>query len=149
MEEGYLEWKRGFVRRARGSNFAMREEELGLPPDMSPDTEGIPETVEGPPPRTPGEMADQALPLPGDEPKGAYDNVTAAEHLEGDSHEERISREQPDVLRPDPDHAGRLIEPESGVDQIDTTKEEVAFRAAEPGLSLSSEEEAVRIERES
>jgi hypothetical protein len=127
----------------------MREEELGLPPDMSPDTEGIPDTVEGPPPRSPGEIADQALPLPGDEPKGAYDHVTAAEHVEGDTLDERIRREQPDRLRPDPDHAGRLIEPESGVDQIDVTKEEVAFRAPEPGLSLSSEEEAVRIEGES
>jgi hypothetical protein len=127
----------------------MREEEIGLPPDLSPDTEGIPETVEGPPPRTPGELADQALPLPGDEPKGAYDRVTAAEHREGDTLDERIRREQPDRLRPDPAHPGRLVEPESEVDQIDRTKEEVAFRAPEPGLSLSSEEEAVRIEDDS
>jgi hypothetical protein len=127
----------------------MREEETGLPPDLSPDTEGIPDTIEGPPPRTPGEIADQAFPLPGDEPKGSYDKVTASEQVQGDTLEERSQREQPDRLRPDPGHPGRLIEPESGVDQIDSTKEEVAFRAAEPGLSLSAEEEAVRIEDES
>ncbi len=127
----------------------MREEEMGLPSDLSPDTEGIPDTVEGPPPRTPGELADQALPLPGDEPKGAYDRVTAAEHLEGDTLDQRIRREQPDRVRPDPPHSGRLIEPESEVDQIDVTKEEMATRAAEPGLSLSAEEEAIRVEDES
>ena len=122
---------------------------MGLPPDLSPDTEGIPDTIEGPPPRTPGEMADQALPLPGDEPKGAFDRVTAREHVERETLDERIDREQPDVLRPEPAHAGRLIEPESGVDQMDLTKEEVAFRAAEPGMSLTAEEEAVRLEDES
>ena len=127
----------------------MKDEEIGLPPDLSPDTEGIPETVEGPPPRTPGELADQALTLPGDHSKGAYDRVTAAEHRAGDTLDERIRREQPDRLHPDPDRPGRLVEPESGGDQIDLTKEEVAFRAPEAGLSLSSEEEAVRIEDES
>ena len=127
----------------------MKDGDTGLPPDLSPDTEGIPDTIEGPPPHSPGEIADQALPLPGDAPKGAYDKVTASEQVEGDTLEERVRREQPDRLSADADHPGRLIEPESGVDQIDTTKEEVAFRAAEPGMSLTAEEEAVRIQDES
>jgi uncharacterized protein DUF5709 len=127
----------------------MKEEELGLPEDLSPDYEGIPETVDGPPPRAPGQLADEAFTPPRDEPRAVFGRVTAAEEAEGETLDERLRQEEPDRVRPDPERPGRLIEPESGVDQIDTTAEEVAYRAPEPGLALSAEEEAVRLVEDS
>ena len=45
----------------------------------------------------------------------------------------------------DPENAGRLMAPESGVDELDETSEEVAFQSAEPGQMLTAEEDAVRV----
>ena len=128
--------------------MGMDETELGLPRDLSPDYNGIPDTIEGPPPRTPGEMADQAMAMPGDEPGAVLGRVTALEEREGETLEERIRQEEPDTMGPPSDHPGRLIEPESGVDQLDKTAEEVAFQAPEPGMALTAEEGALRIEDE-
>lgn len=127
----------------------MDESETGLPPDLSPDVAGIPDTVEGPPPRVPGEMADEAMPMPGDKPDASFGRVTAAEEAEGETMDERLDREEPDILHPPADHPGRLVEPESELDQLDKTADEVASQAAEPGMGLTAEEAAVRVESES
>jgi len=126
----------------------MDESDLGLPPDLSPDNHGIPDTIEGPPPRTSGNNADQAMAMPGDEPGPVYGRVTAAEEAEGETLDERIAQEEPEPMAPQPEHSGRLVAPESEIDQLDTTAEEVASRAAEPGMGLTAEEAAVRIHDE-
>ncbi len=127
----------------------MDESELGLPPDLSPDYNGIPDTIEGPPPRTSGKMADQAMAMPGDEPGAVFGRVTAAEQADSETLEERIRQEEPDGIADPQDHPGRLIAPESEIEQLDKTAEEVAFHAAEPGMGLTAEEAAVRIQDES
>lgn len=123
----------------------MNESELGLPPDLSPDYQGIPETVEGPPPGVPGDNADDAFPLPGDHPQGVEGRTTAAEDLEGETLDERLSQEQPDVAQTDPEDSGKLVSPESEVDELGSTAEEVAMQTPEPGTARSAEEDAVRI----
>lgn len=127
----------------------MDETELGLPPDLSPDYNGIPDTIEGPPPLTSGKNVDQAMAMPGDEPGAVYGRVTAAEEAEGETLEERIRQEQPDLATAAPDHPGRLVAPESEIEQLDKTAEEVAYQAVEPGMGLTAEESAVRIQDES
>jgi hypothetical protein len=127
----------------------MDENEMGLPPDMSPDYEGIPDTADDHDPVTPGTMADDAMPMPHDYPSGVTGRVTAAEEAEGETLDERLRQELPDVPQRPPEHAGRLVAPESGVDEMDTTKEEIASLAPETGLALSAEEQAIRVEGES
>lgn len=127
----------------------MDETELGLPRDLSPDHNGIPDTIEGPPPLTSGKNVDQAMAMPGDEPGAVYGRVTAAEEAEGETLEERIRQEQPDLATAAPDHPGRLVAPESEIEQLDKTAEEVAYQAVEPGMGLTAEESAVRIQDES
>ncbi|CAN5850614.1 hypothetical protein BH23ACT12_BH23ACT12_05960 [soil metagenome] len=125
--------------------MTMNESELGLPPDLSPDYQGIPETVDGPPPGVPGDNADDAFPLPLDEPQGVDGRTTASEELEGESLDDRLRREQPEDLQSVPTDAGKLMSPESGVDELDQTADEVAVQTAEPGTARSAEEQAVRI----
>jgi hypothetical protein len=127
----------------------MDENEMGLPPDLSPDYEGIPDTADDHDPVPSGMMADDAMPMPHDYPSGVTGRVTAAEEVEGETLDERLRQELPDVPQRAPEHAGRLVAPESGVDEMDTTKEEVASLAPEPGLALSAEEQAIRVEGES
>jgi hypothetical protein len=123
----------------------MNESELGLPPDLSPDYQGIPESVEGPPPGVPGDNADDAFPLPKDHPQGVEGRTTAAEELEGETLDERLTQEQPDIVQAPPEDSGKLMSPESGVDELDRTAEEVAAQTPEPGTARSAEEDAVRI----
>jgi hypothetical protein len=123
----------------------MNESELGLPPDLSPDYQGIPETVDGPPPGVPGDNADDAFPLPGDSPQVALGRTTSAEEREGETLDERLLQEQPDVVHAGPEDTGKLMSPESGVDELDETAEEVAFQAAEPGTARTAEEDAVHV----
>jgi hypothetical protein len=127
----------------------MSDKEFGLPPDLSPDHEGIPDTADDHDPVTTGMMADDALPMPHDYPSGVTGRVTAAEEMEGESLDERLRQEEPDVPERPRGHAGRLVAPESGVDELDTTKEEVASLAPESGMALSAEEQAVHLENES
>ncbi len=123
----------------------MNESELGLPPDLSPDYQGIPETVDGPPPGVPGDNADDAFPLPADSPQASLGRTTAAEESEGETLDERLRQEQPDVMQAIPEDAGKLMSPESEVDELDETAEEVASQAAEPGTARTAEEDAVRV----
>ncbi|HEX2053650.1 MAG TPA: DUF5709 domain-containing protein [Actinomycetota bacterium] len=129
----------------------MDEDELetGLPPDLSPDYNGIPDTIEASPPFTSGKMVDQAMAMPADEPTAVFGRVTAAEEVAGETLEERLRQEEPDVPERPTHHPGRLIAPESGVDEMDLTKEEVAFQATEAGMGLTAEEAAIHIDDES
>jgi hypothetical protein len=127
----------------------MNEKEFRLPPDMSPDHEGIPDVADDHDPVTTGTMADDAMPMPHDYPSGVTGRVTAAEEVEGESLDERLRQEEPDGAEGARRHPGRLIAPESGVDELDTTKEEVASLVPESGMALTSEEQAVHLESES
>jgi hypothetical protein len=123
----------------------MNESEVGLPPDLAPDYEGVPETVDGPPPGVPGDNADDAFPLPNDSPQVALGRTTAEEEREGETLDERIAQEQPEIAHADAGNAGRLMAPESEVDELDETAEEVAIQTAEPGQMLTAEEDAIQI----
>jgi len=123
----------------------MNNSEIDLPADLSPDHQGIPESVEGPPPGVPGDNADDAFPLPGDEPQVVLGRTTAAEERAGETLDERLAQEQTDDLAVDPDSAGRLMAPESGVDEMDETSEEVAFQASESSQLLTAEEDAMHV----
>ena len=136
----------------------MAEEEE-VPLDLSVDYEGIPDTVEGPPPRAPLEIEDEGMSLPRDWIKAAEDRVTQAEQREVEPLDERILREdpepwaeQPELGHPQPEwghpEVGRLVEPESELDTLDKTAEEVAFEVPESGPALSAEEAAVHLEEE-
>lgn len=127
--------------------------------DLSPDYEGIPDTIDGPPPLAPRDIEDEALSLPRDWAKGAEDYVTAAEQRESEPIEDRVLREDPEPwsLRPEFDHpepewghpeVGRLVEPDSEVDRIDVTADAVASEVPESGPVLSAEEAAVHVDEE-
>jgi hypothetical protein len=129
------------------------------PLDLSPDYEGIPDIIEGPPPLAPQEIQDEGVSLPRDWLKGAEDHVTPAEQREREPIGDRVLREDPEpwALQPEVDHpepewghpeVGRLVEPESEVDQLDVTAEAVASEVPEGGPALSSEEAAVHLEQE-
>jgi hypothetical protein len=134
-----------------------KDEETPL--DLSPDYEGIPDTIEGPPPDAPLEIGDQGISLPRDWAKAAEDNVTAAEQRTHEPLEDRVLREdpepwalQPDLGHPEPEwghpEVGRLVEPDSEVDRIDVTADAVASEVPESGPSLTEEEAAVHLEDE-
>jgi hypothetical protein len=134
-----------------------KDEETPL--DLSPDYEGIPETIDGPPPRAPRDIQDEGLSMPRDWVKGAEDHVTPAEQREPEPIDDRVLREdpepwalQPELGRPQPEwghpEVGRLVEPDSEVDQIDVTADAVASEVPESGPVLSAEEAAVHLEEE-
>ena len=95
---------------------------------------------------------------PRDFPQGVEEfGITAAEERMQEPLAERVLREEPDFdeddlelelddedLASDVDHVGRLVEPESGVDEIDETKEVVAFEA-EDASDMTAEEAAMHI----
>lgn len=76
--------------------------------------------------------------------------TTAEEQLEGEPLGDRLSRELPDggsnVRQDAPE--GRLVDPESGVDESDNTSELIATDEATDRGPLSAEEEAMHLEPE-
>ncbi len=86
-------------------------------------------------------LDDDKLPAayPPDEPLGVdEDGVTAAEEAVQEPLAERVAREEPDLVpAADDDLAGdpvgTLVAPESAVDELDVTAEEVAREAGAPG----------------
>lgn len=106
--------------------------------------EGIPETDD----RT--SEYQEFPPVPRDFPQGVEEyGVTAQDQRTDEPLTNRLRREEPDRQpRANTGVEGRLYEPESEVDEIDTTKEAVALEAEGDVYGLSAEEAAIHVEEE-
>ena len=110
--------------------------------------EGLPQLYDPPP----GQdlETDQAAPVvPRDRPTGVNQwGTTEAEERIDEPLYRRVRREEPDVdQRPlGEDHpAPRLFEPDSDIDEVDETAEEVALTGEDDSAGLTAEEAAVHI----
>jgi hypothetical protein len=87
---------------------------------------------------------------PDREPHNLRDAPTPFEEWEGESLDERLAEEEPDVSEDDifaadaEPRAGRLVAPDEGVHE-DTEKDEVASDVGPAGYASSAEEAAVHI----
>jgi hypothetical protein len=86
---------------------------------------------------------------PDREPKNTQYGTTLAEQREGESLDQRLAQEEPDVgsadARPaDPNRAGRLVEPDEGA-HPDTEAAAVATDVGRAGFASSAEEAAMHI----
>jgi hypothetical protein len=84
------------------------------------------------------------------EPKSTRYGTTAAEQYEGESLDQRLAEEEPDISDedyvedlPDP-RAGRLVAPDEGA-HLDEEKDEVAFDVGKAGSAATAEEAAMHI----
>jgi hypothetical protein len=90
---------------------------------------------------------------PDREPRATRYGTTAEEQRAGESVEQRLAEEEPDVGSADwtdsePDErAGRLVAPDEGA-HADQEPDEIAFDAGRAGYASSAEEAAVHIEDE-
>jgi hypothetical protein len=82
---------------------------------------------------------------PRDHPQPIGDEVTAAGQRNPESLRERVRREEPDRLRPEPDEVGRLVQPDQGVVDVDEEPEEIADAVFGDRNALSAEEQALHI----
>jgi uncharacterized protein DUF5709 len=122
--------------------------------EASLEEEGIPELEDQPVGKVlSGETPDGPAP-PRDYPLGAEEfGTTAAEDAMGETLAQRVAREVPDVpvgegLDDDDESlAGRLVQPDLGVVDVDDTAEEVGEAVPDVG-GLSAEEAAMRVERD-
>jgi hypothetical protein len=122
--------------------------------EASLEEEGIPELEDQPVGKVlSGETPEGVVP-PRDYPLGAEEfGTTAAEDAMGETLAQRVAREVPDVPvgegldDDDQSLAGRLVQPDLGVVDVDDTAEEVGEAVPDVG-GLSAEEEAMRVERE-
>lgn len=90
---------------------------------------------------------------PDREPRGTRYGTTAEEQRAGESLDQRLSEEEPDVgafawdgEQPDR-RAGRLVAPDEGAHSVEEA-DEVAFDVGRAGYASSAEEAAVHIEEE-
>jgi hypothetical protein len=125
--------------------------------ETSPEEEGVPDIDELPPGLARTGDPPEGLVPPRDHPLAADEfGTTPAEEELGESLAQRILREEPEPrgwsrLDDQADGegvepvAGRLVQPDEGMLDLDDTAEEVADLADDP-IGLSAEEEAVRIE---
>jgi hypothetical protein len=112
-----------------------------IAPDL--ETEGIPDH-EGPlENKALTGDAQEGLPPPGNQAAGQDYGITAAEQRRDERLDQRLRREQPDVERTARSpRVGRIVEPQSGVDEVDATKESVALDVDDPG-GFTAEEQAM------
>ncbi len=119
--------------------------------------EGIPELEGQPPGKVLTGDTGEDLPLPRDHPLGAEEyGTTSAEEARGETFAQRVQREEPELVPRAPagwlqedDYvlAGRLVQPDAGMVDMDETAEESGDATGEM-VGLSAEEAAVRIEEE-
>ncbi len=114
--------------------------------------EGIPELEEQPPGKVLSGETPEGIVPPRDYPLGAEEHgTTAAEEAIGETVALRAAREEPDLasapLLGDDGAtlAGRLVQPDSGMVDVDDTAEEFGYDVAD-GAALSAEEAAIRVE---
>jgi hypothetical protein len=123
-------------------------------PDEDLDAEGMPEVDEMPPGRD-IDTNEEAIMAPRDHSVAAGSDpayaVTAREERQPESVAARAARENPevgqgDLGRADEDAAaGRLMDPDSDIDELDVTSEEVGLAAEDDSDGLSAEESAVHV----
>jgi len=118
---------------------AKRLEAEGIP-GLDDAAKGKPETGD----------AQEGLIPPRDHPQGATEwGVTAEEQLEGEPLDRKLRRETIDLAAIEEasleDQIGRIVEPESEVDEIDLTAEPYATDVGRDDGSLSAEEAAMHI----
>lgn len=114
--------------------------------------EGIPELEDQPPGKVLSGETPEGIVPPRDYPLGAEEyGTTAAEEAIGETVAVRAAREElplsADGPLDDDRHAlaGRLVQPDSGVVDVDDTADEFAYDVAD-GVALSAEEAAIRVE---
>lgn len=101
----------------------------------------------------PDEIMQTSYVPPDREPHNLRQAPTPFEEREGESLDERLSEEQPDVSSPDIDaadeeaRAGRLVAPDEGA-HPDEEKDEVATDVGPAGYASSAEEAAVHIQED-
>jgi hypothetical protein len=83
------------------------------------------------------------------EPAAVRHGMTLAEQQEGESLDQRLAQEVPDVgdegaAPADADRAGRLVEPDEGLES-DTEEDMIAYDAGIAGAGASAEEAAVHV----
>lgn len=107
--------------------------------DAAAENEGLPDLDDARP--------DDEIVLPGDSPGAAADyGTTASEQKSGERLGRRLGREAAEEPSVDESLAGRLVEPESGVDELDETPEMIAMEDEDDAGPLSPEEQAMHIE---
>src|SRR3954469_18422914 len=110
--------------------------------------EGLPQLFD-PPPGQDIETDQTAPVVPRDRPMGVNQwGVTEAEERTDEPLYRRVRREEPDVdQRPAAEDrpAPRLLQPDSDIDEVDETAEEVALTAEDDSAGLTAEEAAVHI----
>ena len=110
--------------------------------------EGQPQLYD-PPPGQDIETDQTAPSVPRDRPLGVNQwGTTEAEERVDEPLYRRVRREQPDVderAYAGDNPAPRLLQPDSDIEEIDETAEEVAFTAEDDSAGLSAEEAAVHI----
>jgi hypothetical protein len=110
----------------------------------SPDEEGMPDLDPPAPGKAMTGDPQEGLAPPGDRPRASVDHgVTAEEQLEGESLDDRIAREVPDVtIAPEAD-PGELVDDEP---VLDDEAELIAERTSpDESLGRSAEEDAVHV----
>jgi hypothetical protein len=115
--------------------------------------EGIPELEDQLPGKILSGDTGEGITPPRDYPLAAEEyGTTAAEQAAGETFDQRTAREEPDlswddVVGDDSHLAGRLVQPDSGMVDVDDTAEEFGYAASDVA-GLSAEEAAMRIETE-
>ncbi len=90
---------------------------------------------------------------PDREPYNLRHIPTAAEEREGESLDQKLSEEEPDISADDPDtsaaepRAGRLVAPDEGA-HADEEKDEIAADVGPAGYGSSAEEAAIHVIKE-
>ena len=130
----------------------MRENRPQTDPRSRFEDEGIPDLQEGTPGRQWAEDPEE-MPLPGDRPLGVDEyGTTTTERREGEPHDLRLSREEPDLdadsyAGGEPGRAGRLVDPDGGMG-VDTEKDLIAEDVGPDVGGYTAEEQAMRVEDE-
>jgi uncharacterized protein DUF5709 len=108
--------------------------------DAEAEAEGQPDLADARP--------DEEIVLPGESPDASQDyGTTASEQATPEALDDRLSRELPEEVDPQEEKpVGRLVEPESEVDELDETSEMVAMEDESDQGPLSPEEQAMHVE---
>src|SRR4051812_34523104 len=110
--------------------------------------EGLPQLYD-PPPGQDLDTDQTAPAIPRDRPLGVTEwGTTEAEERIDEPLYRRVRREEPDVDERDAVEdrpAPRLLQPDSDIDEVDETAEEVALLGEDDSAGLSAEEAAVHI----
>ncbi len=131
---------------SKGDLFGDSVYESGDPVD---DTDGL-DPIEGLTGDDPDEPMQTGYSPPEREPYNLRHMPTASEAHQGESLDERLAEEEPDISADDPDHAGsqpragRLVAPDDGV-HADLESEEIANDVGPAGYASSAEEAAMHI----